>query len=318
VARKHSAQHLSAPVLEIVEYGISRLTRELDTSVPFLSARVTEWITSLSPTGRAAGYFDQPRAFPMLLLPTWLAQSLQTESDRDFHSDVVYSSINAYYFVRLIDNVMDSHGNGEIALLPAAGIFQAEFMRVYYQYFEPAHPFWDIFRLAWFRTNEAAVRGVSITHFTGDDFAQISAAKLTAAQIPIAATAYRANRPDVIPRWLNFCDCLAFSFQMMDDVFDWRRDLESHQGSYFLSEARRRKQKGESVEGWIVREGISWGLEELNRHWRKLYETSRQLESPELSRFLMQRGKQLERDRSELTTGLRELDRVARILELSL
>jgi hypothetical protein len=316
IARRRPAQEPRDSVRGFVKAAIPRLRRELDGVVPYLATRVADWITTLSPTNRAADYFDQPWAFPMLLLPCWLAQSLGTENERGFHRDITYSSINAYYFLRLIDNAMDGHGDVEKGLLPAAAVFHTEFMLVYQRYFEPADPFWDFFRHAWFRTNEAAVRGASIAAFDEADFRQVTVAKLTAAQIPIAATAHRANRSDVIARWLDFCSCLAHSFQMLDDVFDWQLDIENRQGSYFLSEACRRKLIGESVESWVIREGLSWGLNELMRRWQKLYEASKQLESPALSSFLIERGKQLERDRVELCAGFRGLSQAARILEL--
>lgn len=315
-ARIVFGRELCAPVRRFVQAGVARIARELEVTAPHLGACLHAWMCELSPTGHAADFFEQPRMFPTLLLPWWLARTIGTKHDNAFDRDLVYSSMNGYYFIRLVDNVMDGHAHGEGKLLPATAFFHTEFVQTYEQYFAREHSFWDLFRKAWIRTNEAAVRGGFTTEFGIEEFKAIAAAKLAAAQIPIAATAYHFGRPDLIPCWLDFCDQLAQWFQMMDDVFDWRCDLRSGQTSYFLSEAQRRRNRGEVVEAWVVREGFDWGMEYLQVGLRQLRAASRALGSDDLEVFLVRRGERLDCDRKTLGKGLSALRHAATVLEL--
>src|SRR4029077_10684294 len=94
----------------LIRSGCARIQRELSRSAPTLATQVSPWISSLSPTGDAPDYFMLPRMFPMLLLPWWMGENGRRKIDRGFQSDVVYSTLNGYYYIRLLDNLMDGHG----------------------------------------------------------------------------------------------------------------------------------------------------------------------------------------------------------------
>lgn len=311
-----SANKLPAPVRSFLDSAIARISAELMETAPYLGTQVRLWMRNLSASGNEADYFDQPRIFPTLLLPWWMTQANNASPDLDFHRDLVYSSINGYYFIRLLDNLMDGHSSGDLKLLPAAAFFHTEFTRVYQQYFSPDHPFWLLFRKAWMRANEATARGACTTEFGPDEFSAITVAKIAAADIPLAAAAYHMERPDLLPLWLEFCERLARWFQMMDDLFDWRRDLRAGHGSYLLSEARRRKESQESLEEWMLREGVDWGMDQLQSGLRELGARVCALHSDDAERFLLERGQRLEQDRAELSAGLKALLQAARILNL--
>ena len=220
---------------------------------------------SLSATGDAPDYFMQPRMFPMLLLPWWMAESCEQKLDRGFQSDVVYSTLNGYYYIRLLDNLMDGHGSVELALLPAAAFFHSEFLLTYQKYFDANHPFWPAFRSAWFSSSEAIASEASVVCFDEDAFRQISAQKLCAARIPLAATSYFYRDMESMKPWLEFTAALASWSQMLDDLFDWHRDLRGKKDSYVLSQARQHKREGETVESWMARTGIRLGHECASR-----------------------------------------------------
>ena len=55
-------------------------------------------------------YFLHPEAFPMVLLPWWLESTIHEPPARGFQRDIVYSSVSGYYFVRMIDDLMDGVG----------------------------------------------------------------------------------------------------------------------------------------------------------------------------------------------------------------
>ena len=314
--KEESANRLPAPLRSFLDSAIARILADFAETAPYLGTQVSLWMHNLSPTASVADYFDQPRIFPTLLLPWWMTRAGCATPDLAFHRDLVYSSVNGYYFIRLVDNLMDGHSSAEMKLLPAAAFFHTEFMRVYQQYFSADHPFWQLFRKTWMRANDAAARGAGTAEFGSEEFATITVAKIAAAEIPLTAAAYHMGRPDLLPPWLDFCKRLAHWFQIMDDLFDWHRDLHSGQTSYLLSEARCRKAAEESVEAWMLREGVDRGMDRLQSGLQELKAQVRALDSEDAELFLFERGQLLAQDRAELRAGLNTLLEAARILDL--
>jgi hypothetical protein len=269
---------------------------------------------SLSVSGDAPDYFMQPRMFPMLLLPWWMAGSGERKLDRAFQSDVVYSTLNGYYYIRLLDNLMDGHGSVELALLPAAAFFHSEFLLTYQKYFDANHPFWPVFRSAWFSSSEAIASEESVACFDEDAFRQISVQKLCAARIPLAATSYFYRDVESVKPWLEFTAALASWSQMLDDVFDWHRDLRDKKDSYVLSQARRHKREGETVEAWMARTGFDWGMSVLSGWLPELRRLAQPLRSAALNRYLDLREEMLEEDKAKLGAGLKTLVEISAVL----
>ena len=257
------------------------------------------------------------RGFPSLLLPWWLGKTLEKKPDLRFHSDLVYSTVNGYYYVRLVDNVMDGHAADERELLPAAAFFHSRFQGVYQVYFAPDHAFWKFFTSAWLRSNESVIREVHFDRMDRETFGAVAAKKVCAAQIPLAAVCYRSERPDRLCPWVEFCDLLAHVMQMMDDVFDWHGDASRNITTYFLSQASERKRPEESVAAWVIREGFDWGLATVDGWLSELVGRSRDLGSSELRRYLVKRRTLLREDRRALLEGRRALRRsLAAILKV--
>lgn len=269
---------------------------------------------SLSPTGDAPDYFMQPRMFPMLLLPWWMAESGERKLDRGFQSDVVYSTLNGYYYIRLLDNLMDGHGSVEISLLPAAAFFHSEFLLTYQKYFDAKHPFWPVFRSAWFSSSEAIASEAGVVSFDEDAFRRISAQKLCAARIPLAATSYFYRDTESIQPWLEFTAALANWSQMLDDLFDWHLDLRDKKDSHVLSRARRQKREGETVESWMARTGFDWGMSVLRGWLPELRRLAQPLRSVALNRYLDLRQQMLEGDNAKLAAGLKTLIKISAVL----
>ena len=252
--------------------------------------------------------------FPMLLLPWWMAESVGRKLGRGFQSDLVYSTLNGYYYVRLLDNLMDGHGSVELALLPAAAFFHSEFLLTYQKYFEADHAFWSVFRSAWFSSSEAIAREATVKCFDEDAFRQISVPKLAAAQIPLAATSHFYQDTESMKPWLEFTTALAGWSQMLDDLFDWYRDLRDRKDSYVLSQARRHKREGETVESWIAREGFDWGMGVLSGWLPELRRLAQPLRSAGLNRYLDLREEMLEEDSAKLGAGLKTLMEISAVL----
>lgn len=272
---------------------IHRATLRVEETVkhmtPSLSGSVCEWMRKLSGTPHPEDYFLHPEAFPMFLLPYWVEKATGARTLRQFRRDLVHSTVNGYYYVRMLDDLMDDDAELPPPLLPAMHVFLYESIRLYMAYFPPDHPFWPLMRAAWFQSAESASHDILLDDTDATAFVNIAAQKVCACKIPIAAVCYYYGRPDLIPPWTNLTNTLGCWHQMLNDLFDWRKDLEHGNSTYFLSEGRRRARPRETTAEWVIRDGFQWGVDELDRWMRKLQTMAVELHSPGLSRYLRTR-----------------------------
>jgi hypothetical protein len=264
----------------------------------------------LAGSASPAAYFMHPTAFPSLLLPWWLEHSLHSIPNLAFQADVAYSTINGYYAIRLMDNLMDGHATVELQLLPALNFFQTQFQRAYQPYFPPDQPFWSFFSRTWFHSAEVTVVDASLSEITAVQFEEIAAQKVCAAKIPLAAVAYTYGRPDLIAAWSRLVDLLGCWHQFLNDLFGWRRDYERHTVTYFLCEAGRQGWPDEPVAGWVVREGFAWGMSQAAQWMFALQALAQELNSPDLLTYLQTRQAMMRQQQQEVEAGLRSLAKI--------
>lgn len=301
-------------VEELAHRAIERSCRGLSREAPWLAAEAMAWMNSLTRSGRAEDYFLENRAL-LLLLPDELVKRIGAASDEGFRSDIAYSTINAYYSVRLIDNVMDARSAAESRLLPLAGFFHGQFQAAYFRHFPAESDFWGFFESTLARMAEATAQCAGMREFTAQDFARIASAKFSGGKIPLAAACFRYNRPDLLAPWCAFYDAFACWSQTVDDLVDWTDDSIAGTATYFLSEANRRKRNDESAAVWILREGFAWGYAESEMRMRQLYSMAKGLRSESLTRYLACREEQLASLWRQLQPQLAPLARLAVVLE---
>lgn len=300
----------------IIDTALARLHTVLAEAAPFMAPQIVDWMadTGQEPV-EPADRFRHPDSFPMLLLPWWLEATLHPTPDSPFQADLVYSTLNGYLFIRLIDNVMDGHATVEPKLLPALGFFHTQFQIPYQPYFERCHPFWTFFQSIWFASADATVRDASLAEVDSAQFAQIAAHKTCAVKIPLAAVCYYCSRPDLITPWSQFADLFGCWHQMLNDLFDWHRDMEHRTNTYFLTEARRRKRSAESVAGWVIREGFEWGVDTLQSWMDELRALADTLGSPALVAYLDSREALLFERKEQVSAGFQSLMNLAAALQ---
>lgn len=299
----------------LVVDACARIQPTLSRRAPFLGKEVCRWMSQLSPTGKPSDYFLQARAFPLLRLPWWAARSCAVAPDPDFLVDVLYSTMNGYYYIRLIDNLMDGHATCELKLLPATAFFHTEFQAIYQRYFGAGHPFWELFRSAWFAGNEAVTREMNLDHIEREDFETVTVGKLAAAVIPIAAVLFRCERSERLPHWERFTRGLARWSQMEDDLFDWHRDLSHNKVSYFLTQVERQR-GSDSPTNWIIREGFQRGLEALRSELHALRELTANLNCPEIVVYLDARQSLLDHDKARTHEAFQLIRDLASLTEI--
>jgi hypothetical protein len=321
MSQNKSLEDVSQPLYEagfrkMVDDACIRIQTELMHRAPFLGEEVCRWMSHLSPTSDASEYFLQPRTFPLLLLPGWAARSFAAAPDTEFLADVVYSTVNGYYSIRLLDNFMDGHGTVELKILPAIAFFHTEFQATYHKYFAAAHPFWKIFRAAWFCGSEAVTREFDLDRIDEAEFERVTVVKLAGARIPLAAVAFRHDAGEQLQCWEKFALALARWSQMEDDLFDWHDDLRHGKTSHFLTEARRNRGL-ETVEGWVIREGFQRGIASLQRELDALRHLVPPLNSTDVVRYLDLRETMLDGLKARIGAAFQILKDVASITEAS-
>ena len=291
----------------IVAVALERIRTGLERGTPVMAQRVPGWMESLWPGHQLEEYWTHPVGFPLLLAPWWLEQTLRGKIDPPFQLELIYSSINMYYQLRLTDNVMDGDVPTDRTLLPALGFFHTEFQRPYHRYFSYEHPFWDYFTKVWFHSAEVTMLDGSMSEFDSAQFREIAGQKTCAATIPLGAVCYRYDRADVLPAWSRFLELYGWWSQMLNDTFDWLKDSQNNAGTFFLSEAQRRKYSDESVTGWVIREGFGWAMETLETWMYELRALSRDLQSPAVMEHLDMRAAALAKKRNDFSEVLGSL-----------
>ncbi len=298
--------------------AIEGLIADMRLFTPAMADRAAAWMNGLARTGRAADYFQHPLAFPMLLLPMWAEDAVSGRVDDAFQSDLVYSSVSGYYFIRMIDNVMDEASPLERKLLPMTGFFHAQATATYHRYFEYAHPFWTHFARWNTQSADFAIEDSSSRDIDLASFQRIAGQKVVAGKIPIAAVLARYDQLEQLSAWEQFYDQLSCWHQLLNDVLSWKKDLQHHTASYFLCEGERRKAAGESLFAWLLREGFAWGLATLEEWLGDLHTRASALDSPQLTDYLLSRGQILNAQQIDMTASITAMAHLIRVTETTL
>lgn len=271
--------------------GLERLFERLHQDLPLSAPHLHEWAKELGGSAEPADYFLHPVAFPLMLLPWWVEKQLSGIHDLHFQSDLIGSNASGYYYTRLVDNVMDGHATVEPKLLPATGYFVNQFRSAYHAYFGATHPFWDFFQRTWSEFCDATAADGQLVDIDRPTFERLVAHKVCGAKIGVAAVCFHYHHEQQLPQWSKWIDVFGAWHLFREDLFDWQQDLDLGHATYFLCEAKRRKKPEEPEVVWVAREGLEWGLEQLNGWMQPLREMN--FVPPEVAGYLSEREKEL-------------------------
>lgn len=306
--------HYPAELRSFVRGAIRRSQHGLGAEAPTLAGLALQWQRRLAGGSEPEAYFLHPEAFPMVLLPWWLESTIRGRPERGFQRDVVYSSISGYYFVRMIDDLMDGERPPTPAVLPILAFFHAEFEQTYYRYFPHGHPFWAVCRSATLASSEMASRDAGLTEIDRERFLEVSARKIAGVRVPIAAVCHHRERTDLIEPWFRLVDVFGRWHQMLNDIRGWSRDLEGSRSTFFLSQASAGVGKDGSIAEWVIGEGLAWGAAQLDDWMSELVEVAQDLGSPPLMSYLEERNRSLALEWEALQPSLAALRRLASAL----
>ena len=287
---------------ELVANALLRFETNLDAALPRVAPRLRKHLKGV-PT--KPEHFFAVRNFPHFLLPWWFSPTVEREADADFQTDLIYSSINGYYAIRLCDNIADNDGPPELrSLAPCTLYFDSEAIAPYRTYFPASHAFWKSFDAFLAGQAEASAADSLLEDVDAATFASVSSRKFTGTKIPMAAVRWRY--PSLEPsfdQWLSFIDCLGNFAQFSNDFFDWRHDSKQGITTYISSESRRRA-PDESVATWFLREGFDWAVVELISRFDDVTVACKPLGRSTVANWVTARGRALEDDIGTLRSSL--------------
>ncbi len=299
-----------------VASAAARIFADLRLRLPTSSDQISLWLERVHNSPPATSVM-LPQSFPMILLPRFLEKSIQPRHpDAKFREDVVFITMNLYYYLRLIDNIMDNDELADVGLLPALSFFHVNLQTPLHQYFEGGHPFWEFYLKTWLHCADVTIVDCGKVSFSLDEFISIAAKKTAAAKIPLAAVAYRYGRDDLVKAWVEFHDVLGCWHQMWNDMRDWAADERNGIVTYFLSEGRRVKHQAETIAEWVIREGYDWGLAMLDCWMREMKDRAAEMGSQDLADYLARRDELERRGREEVQLGLQNLGKLLEAVSL--
>jgi hypothetical protein len=301
----------STELRDIVRGAVRRSQRRLRSDAPTLAGHALTWQRTLAGGAEPEAYFLHPEAFPMVLLPWWLESTIHEPPARGFQNDIAYSSVSGYYFVRMIDDLMDGDRPVAPAVLPILTFYHAEFQQAYYRYFPYGHPFWEACDAATMASAEMASRDAELTEIDRARFLEISARKIAGVRVPIAAVCHRYQQTDLVDPWFRLVDLFGRWHQMLNDIRGWSRDLEAGRRTYFLSQATAAAAEDGSVAEWVIGDGLSWGAAQLEEWMGELLQLAHGLASPPLTTYLEGRRTLLAIGWNELQPSLTALRHLA-------
>jgi hypothetical protein len=293
---------------ELIPLAAARLQARVHSMLPPLEGSVLQWLHGFCRGRALSDYFTPDWGFPLFQLPGILERRLVKRPCESFRNDLVYSTLNGYLFIRLIDDIMDKEQRAALPLLPLCAFFHHEFELSYRCHFPHAHPFWPVFEAAWYECQANTIRTAGFEEIDELQFETVAAQRTIAAKIPLLALGWWYGEPG---QATDFCQ-LVVDFgpfvQMADDLFDWPQDVNAGVSSYFISEYHRQRQPEENLVQWCKRNGVAWATGVCLRWLQTLEANATVWASPELDALIRFRRSVFLARVDELTGRLRQLD----------
>lgn len=274
-----------ADLQKILDRSLARIRDELRQRCPLSGAATEAWVLRQNAPDPPEISFRRLKSH-FLLIPWFLELSIREAADTEFQLGLVYSSLNAYYFARLLDNVADGQSPEDAALLPMAAFFHYNFQVVYAGWFPPASLFWKHFDKLWIGMADATVSGSRTAVFSDSDLEKATARKIAAVKIPVAAVCFRYGREDLLDGWFAFYDAFSCAHELLDDFCDCFSDMAAGRSSYLLSRAGREKLPDETMESYMIRAGLEQGYVAISEWLDEAHRRAGMLASDRLAAFV--------------------------------
>jgi hypothetical protein len=308
-------KHLfDADLEKILGESLARIRAELRKQCPLSAAAAQAWILRQNAPDPPEISFRRLKSH-FLLIPWFLERSIRESADPAFQLGLVYSSLNAYYFARLLDNVADGQSPGDAELLPMAAFFHYNFQAVYAGWFTPDSLFWKHFGELWIGMADATTSCSRTALFSDGDLEKATARKIAAVKIPVAAVCFRYGREDVLDGWFAFYEAFCCAHELLDDFCDCFSDMEAGRSSYLLSCASREKLPDETIESYMIRAGLERGYAAVSEWLGEAGRRAEMLASDQLVSFVRTWQERVEGFWEAWLPDLKQLRKLAEVFE---
>ena len=243
---------------------------------------------------------DSPRqalslqSFPIIALPFWLTPPANRADDHSFLVDLTYSTLNGYYGIRLLDNLMDADGPAELSrFAPCATYFWWNFARPYLHHFAYPSPFWTHFSACTGTYSDLTSLDAALTAVSDSMFETVSSKKFETAKVPVTAVALRCGHEVSVTRYQHLVDLLGRFHQFWNDLLDWRHDLNSGLVTFLQSKFLSQTDSFPNSSAWFSERGCSWACERALLYFHEAADAAKALECNELDDWFVQRERLL-------------------------
>ncbi|MCY9588887.1 hypothetical protein PC41400_26605 [Paenibacillus chitinolyticus] len=182
---------------------------------------------------------DSTKNYICYLLPFWLKEQTRLPADTYRTLSVANVFVMLHFFVQ--DDFMDTDTGADERrlMLPLSNLFQAEYSRLYREYFPADSPFWayaDTYLRQW---AECVAKENEADYFRQDPV-RIA---YKAAPVKLASTGalLLSGQEELIEAFSRETDHTLLALQMADDWADWREDLDTGSYNCLLSLIRSRR-----------------------------------------------------------------------------
>jgi len=207
----------------------------------WLGVKCQEYIESLPPPLNDLGREYLRRApwqpFFDTVLPFWVGDIFRLP--RNVSRSVALPSCLAWFCVRLQDNIMDESGSRWANLSPFGTVVFTEMMRQYRAIFPGSSSFWSYLEqyvTEWMQSVswEQAFHWNRLQDYSQDDLWLIArkAAMFKLSAMPVALL---AQHEEAVEPLAHYVDCTQVVFDFIDQLRDWRQDLQDGHYGYLLT-----------------------------------------------------------------------------------
>jgi hypothetical protein len=265
----------------------SALLRRMRRDTPELASGLGKWLRH-NLAGGGPEFFLHPDAFPVFHLARWFARARGAELSPALARATAYSNVAASYWIRLVDDVMDEGLPEARRLLPILAPLQLELLRPYEQLFARDPEALRCIHELWRRHANDTFADAALSSMDRRAFEDVVCNKFSGARLPLWVVARSTDQLDALATWYSFLRAFGTWHQMLNDMLDWRRDLEHGVPTFFLSLSPGGTTAATAA--WVLRVGLGRAAALLQGYWLCLERAATALGSSDVSAFLARRN----------------------------
>lgn len=181
--------------------------------------------------------FNSPGLLSLVALPFWVGHSLQLSDD--ICRDMAVGNLFLLHSFQSFDFVIDGDrpNTSTRSLIILGSLCHLQVMNHYRPHFPSDSPFWERLEAYWQEWGESilweAKDGASQLPFS-EEALFLTAHKSAALKMCPTGLALLAEKPDLIPAFEQAIDLMHAAMQLIDDLKDWREDLQHQRYNSFL------------------------------------------------------------------------------------